>query len=167
MEWRIPTAVRPVTRGGGWSLALAALLFVAPVATDARAMGDEEAIRQRLVRWTEDFNAGRWGALCDLFAPDLVADYQGQPQKSYDSVCSALLALEQAPRKYRYDLAIHEIMVSGDLATVRLTWTLTVTGYGIAGEERVVDIGLDVFRKEPDGIWRIARYVAFPTTGGE
>ena len=165
MRWSIPAA-GPLVKLGGWGLALAALLLVAPISSSGRAAGDEEAIRQRLVRWTEAFNDGRWDELCDLFAPDLIADYQGQPQKSYDSVCSGLLALEAAPRRYHYDLDIHEITVSGDLATVRLTWTLTVTGYGIAGEERVVDIGLDVFRKEPDGIWRISRYVAFPTNGG-
>lgn len=162
MAWKLP-GMGPVLRTGGWGLAIAALLLLSPGSSNARSGGDEAEIRERLQRWTADFNAGRWAALCDLFAADLIADYQGQPQKSYDSVCAALLALEAAPRRYHYDLDIHEVMVSGELATVRLTWTLTVTGYGIAGEERVVDIGLDVFRKDPDGVWRIARYVAFPT----
>ncbi len=145
-----------------WGIAL----LLALVAATAVRADDQAEIRARLERWTADFNAKRWSALCDIFSKDLVADYQGQPPKSYDSVCTGLVALEHAPRTYRYDLDIHEIMVSGDLATVRLTWTLTVTGYGIAGEERVVDIGLDVFRKEADGVWRIARYVAYPQTGG-
>jgi steroid delta-isomerase len=53
---------------------------------------------------------------------------------------------------------IHEVMVDGDLAVVRLTWTLTVET--LAGRETSVEDGLDVFRRQPDGHWSIARFVA-------
>ena len=47
-----------------------------------------------------------------------------------------------------------------DVAVVRLTWTLTITpkdGTTITS----IEPGLDVFRKEADGRWRIVRYMAY------
>jgi steroid delta-isomerase len=56
---------------------------------------------------------------------------------------------------------IHEIVVSGDLAVVRLTWTLTTE---LAGkQDTTTEEGMDVFRRQPDGRWSIARFVAFTT----
>ena len=40
---------------------------------------------------------------------------------------------------------------------VRLQWTLTIS----PGGETSTESGLDVFRKEPDGVWRIIRFMAF------
>ena len=49
--------------------------------------------------------------------------------------------------------------MSGDLAAVSLVWTLTVRR---GGEERVSrEPGLDLFRRQPDGAWRIARFLAY------
>ena len=48
----------------------------------------------------------------------------------------------------------------GDIAVVRLTWTSTIQpkdGRAITA----VEPGLDVFRKESDGRWRIVRYMAY------
>ena len=54
---------------------------------------------------------------------------------------------------------IHEIVVDGDLAVVRLGWTLTTQT--AAGTEVTEEQGLDVFRRQPDGRWSIARFMAF------
>lgn len=40
---------------------------------------------------------------------------------------------------------------------MRLAWTLTVT----PGDIKAVDTGVDIFRKEGDGRWRIIRYIAY------
>jgi steroid delta-isomerase len=58
-------------------------------------------------------------------------------------------------------LAIKEIIVSGDLAVVRLVWTLKVTGIDLPGEVVSEEPGMDVFRKQPDGSWKIIRYIAY------
>jgi ketosteroid isomerase-like protein len=52
-------------------------------------------------------------------------------------------------------------MVSGDLAVVRLTWTLKVRNEGASGDVTSEEVGLDVFRRQPDGRWKIIRYTAF------
>ena len=60
-----------------------------------------------------------------------------------------------------YSLAINEILVSGDLAVVRLTWTLRITRNDTPGEAVSREQGMDVFRRQPDGSWKIIRYLAY------
>ena len=69
-------------------------------------------------------------------------------------------SLGDASKTYSYDLNVREIIVSGDIAVVRLVWKLTVT---LPNGQQVVSIepGMDVFRKEPDGAWKIIRYIAY------
>jgi ketosteroid isomerase-like protein len=56
---------------------------------------------------------------------------------------------------------IHEITVSGDVAIVRLTWTLTTEANGT--QDTTKEEGMDIFRRQPDGRWSIAWFVAFTT----
>ncbi len=44
---------------------------------------------------------------------------------------------------------------------VRLVWTLTVATPGVAGTVKAEEPGMDVFRKQPDGSWKIVRYIAY------
>jgi hypothetical protein len=48
-------------------------------------------------------------------------------------------------------------IAENDIAIVRLTWTLFVAPLNVTS----VEPGMDVFRKEADGKWRIVRYVAY------
>jgi len=43
----------------------------------------------------------------------------------------------------------------GDVAVVRLTWTLTTEVNGV--KNRTTEEGMDIFRRQPDGRWSIAR----------
>ena len=112
--------------------------MVAAIASPAAAQGDtadQAAIRRALTQWMEDFNAGRADKVCALFAPDLIAQYRGQPERGYEQLCDLLKrSLADRGKSYRYALAIKEIVVEGDLAAVRLTWTLTVRGKGTPSE---------------------------------
>lgn len=123
------------------------------------ALADPSAeIRARLLRWADDFNSGRKSAVCDLFSKDLISDYRGQGEAGYATRCRLLgRAIDDPARSFRYVPRIKEIIVEGDLAVVRLEWTLTVT----PGEIKVVEPGMDIFRKEADGIWRIIRFTAY------
>jgi steroid delta-isomerase len=77
----------------------------------------EVAIRSALSEWTLAFNAGDTGAVCNLFAPDLRYDYRGFPERGFVELCGQLQAsLTDPARKLSYDLAIKEIMVTGDMA---------------------------------------------------
>jgi hypothetical protein len=46
----------------------------------------QQEIDAALDKWTMAFNDRDAHVVCDLFAPDLIADYQGQPQRSYASL---------------------------------------------------------------------------------
>ena len=139
-----------------------AIAFSILLPLSSRAADPAQAIEQRLRQWTEDFNAGRVDRLCDLFAPDLIANYRGQPEKSFDSLCTALREdITSGPRSFHYALELNEIMVSGDMAMVRLIWHLTVTDRETGRTFETADRGIDIFRLQPDGEWRIARYIAY------
>ncbi|MFG1298520.1 nuclear transport factor 2 family protein [Xanthobacter sp. V3C-3] len=144
--------------------ALAAFAATGGAAADTAAERDAAAIRARLAAWTDAFNRGDAATTCELFADDLQSDMQGAPAGHKAAVCARIARALAAPdRRLTYAFEIHDILVSGDLASVRLIWTLTEQHAGTA--TRTQDIGLDVFRRDPDGAWRIARYVAFPVEG--
>jgi steroid delta-isomerase len=127
----------------------------------ASSDGAENAIRDALNTWTRDFNAGNADGACALFAPDLRFDYRGQPERGYDAMCAQLKrSVADSTKRYSYaPPAIKEIIVSGDLATVWLVWTLTVTR---GGQEIVTkESSMDVFRRQPDGQWKIVRFLAY------
>jgi uncharacterized protein (TIGR02246 family) len=145
---------------------LAALLacgaFFLGAAAQTPAGEAETAIRGALAQWTADFNARDAARLCDLFAPDLVYDYRGFPERTHADLCALLRrSLADRTKKFTYALDIREIIVSGDLAIVRLVWTLTTTRPGTATPVVSQEPGLDVFRRQPDGSWKIARYIAY------
>ncbi len=147
---------------------VAVLIAALLVSTPARAedMSRQENVSRKeiidaLTQWTADFNAGDAEKTCALFSRELRADYRGVPERGYDGQCDVLKrSLSDKSRRYSYALAIKEILVWSDVAVVRLTWTLTLTpkdGKTITS----IEPGLDVFRKEADGRWRIVRYMAY------
>lgn len=133
-----------------------------PVAARDAATAERQ-IREALESWRRAFNTGDAVHVCDLFAPDLISNYQGQPERNYDSVCALLRgSLQEKERAFDYGLDIKEILVSGDLAIVRLVWTLRIAQKGGGATRVSEEPGLDVFRRERDGRWRIIRYLAYP-----
>jgi uncharacterized protein (TIGR02246 family) len=143
---------------------LRASLVSLVLASAAAAQSDtpaQAAIRAALTQWMADFNAGRAEKVCDLFARDLVAQYRGQPERGWDALCDLLKrSLADRDKSYSYALAIREILVEGDLAVVRLTWTLKVRGKD-AAETTSVEPGIDIFRRQADGSWKISRYIGY------
>lgn len=140
------------------------LALAAPAAADPVA--DEAAIRQRFADWTAAFNARDAAGACDLFAPDLRYTLPEQIDGAQATMCGNLArVLARDDLGLRYDPpAIHEIILSGDLAVVRLTWTLTATTKGES--DVTTEEGVDVFRRQPDGRWSIARFIAFSSVPG-
>ncbi len=52
------------------------------------------------------------------------------------------------------------MLVFGDVAVVRLVWTLTIEPKDGASIESI-EPGMDIFRKQADGSWQIIRYMAY------
>ena len=120
------------------------------------------AIRSALDEWQSAFNNRDERHVCDLFARDLTANYQGQPERDYASLCQLLQNSVQDPEKtYRYSFDIDEIMVFGATAIVRLVWTLEIENPG-AASQILGEPAIDIFRRQDDGAWKISRYLAYP-----
>ncbi|WP_191059607.1 YybH family protein [Geminicoccus harenae] len=141
----------------------ACLLLLGCTARTPDPQASAQAVRAALEQWRADFNAGRAGAVCDLFAPDLRYVYGGEPERGHAELCAGLQrALRDPERRLAYDLAIQEIIVAGDLAVVRLEWTLSTTSAATGALIATsTERGMDLFRRQDDGRWRIVRFLAF------
>jgi len=142
-------------------VAVAAALVTTSAHADSAA--DEVAINQRLQGWTAAFNAKDSAGVCDLFAPDLVYSIAEVNQGSREALCANLDKLfARSDLQFHYaNPDVHEIIVEGNLAVVRLTWTLTTQAGGV--KDTMTEEGIDIFRRQPDGRWSIARFIAFTT----
>jgi ketosteroid isomerase-like protein len=123
---------------------------------------DPSEIISRLEQWPKDFNDKKVQAVCDLFAPNLVASYPGTTDKNYEEMCLQLKkAMTDVTKQFRYAAPhIEEILIGDNMAAVRLIWTLTISNKD--GVETVKEKGLDVFQRQPDGKWKIAISFAYP-----
>jgi ketosteroid isomerase-like protein len=130
-----------------------------PVAAHATP---KDEIRAALTRWTEDFNAGRADAVCDLFAPALIADVPGAPERDFDAQCKLLRsAISDPERSYVDAFDLKDVLVVGDMAAVRIVWTTTTREKASGQVTTNVYQGLDVFGRAGDGSWRIVRYMSY------
>jgi steroid delta-isomerase len=120
--------------------------------------GDAADIRARLQQWTSNFNRQDKAGACDLFSKTLISDVRGQGVADYKTRCATIRkALDDKQRRFHYDLDIKEIMVDKTIAVVRLDWTLKIS----PGDASSTESGLDIFKKEGDGRWRIIRFMAY------
>ncbi|MFC9834560.1 YybH family protein [Rhodococcus sp. NPDC127530] len=128
---------------------------------------DEASIVDALNQWPRDFANKDVAAVCSLFAPDVVVIYPGAEDRDYDATCAQFQRVLTAPdRTFTYAAPeIADVLVDGDLAAVRLVWPLTVTDASGTVLESVRESGVDVFRRQPGGSWKIHVSHAFPLTG--
>jgi steroid delta-isomerase len=146
---------------------IAAAALIATLDQSSWAESTESAaaeIRLALEKWQSAFNEQNESQVCEIFAPDLVANYQGAPERDYASLCQLLQTAVQDPEKtYHYSLNINEILVYGDAAVVRIEWTLDIEQDG-APKQTVEETAVDIFRHQSDGSWKISRYLAYPVS---
>jgi uncharacterized protein (TIGR02246 family) len=127
-----------------------------------RAQDDAaDQIAAVLVQGATTSMPARSSACATSFAPDLVVTYRGTPDRGYAAFCRQLeTAVADPALELRYDLEIEEIIPVGDLAVARVIWTLASRAAG-ADPETQVERGIDILRRQPDGAWRIARFIAY------
>ena len=136
-----------------------AVATATPAFADSAA--DKVAIMQRLETWRAAFNGRDAAGACSVFAADLLYSVPEVARGTRKSMCANLSKMLTRPElQLSYGTPdIHEIMVVGDVAVVRLTWTLTAKAKGVA--DTAAEEGMDLFRRQPDGGWSISRFVAF------
>ena len=90
------------------------------------------------------------------------ADVDGFPERTFEAQCKVLKEVLADPdHTLSYALDIKEILADGDMAAVRLSWTLTAKTKS-SGETKVTEEqGLDIFGRSSDGRWQIIRFMSF------
>lgn len=123
------------------------------------------AIRERLRQWVEQTNRGDRAGAREIWAPGIVGWFPGAP------VFADSAAYAAANLPYRagagngvvsYELTVEEVAASGPIAAVHDVWTETRRLPGAAAPVRRVIRGSELWRCQPDGKWRIARFVSAP-----
>jgi uncharacterized protein (TIGR02246 family) len=146
---------------------IAVAAVTAPLDPSGGAQSTEAAeteIRTAIEDWRSAFNARDEDRVCALFAPDLIANYQGESERDYSSLCEMLRAALRDPDiTYRYSVEIKEIVVYGETAVARLVWALEIQKAGTP-KQTIEEPAVDMFHRQPDGSWKISRYLAYPTS---
>ena len=141
-------------------------LFAALAASPAAAArtGDEAALRAAIEAGARACEAGRPEAVMAAYAPDILLSYPGVPDQDHAALSAAYRELcpgsGGGPGTVETTrAAFDEILVSGDLAVVRLTWSTHLRGMADGAVRRLQD--MQVWRRTRDG-WRFSRGVHFP-----
>jgi uncharacterized protein (TIGR02246 family) len=138
----------------------------ADAAAGDRAPSDRATIVATLDAWPDAWARRDAGAICGLFARDVVFSFQGGKDRRYGQACAQFRTIvADRTRTFRYrPPKIESVDVDGDLAAVRLIWTVTVRKADGTLLERAREKGLDVLRRGADGTWRIIVSYAYPLT---
>jgi uncharacterized protein (TIGR02246 family) len=120
------------------------------------------AIRAELVDWTQAYNARQADKVCGIFSEDLRYKFGQVQDRGYSDVCTALRRLlGDKTHRSHYTLDLREVLVYGDIAVVRLIWTLDSSQPGSSATVRTLEPGMDIFQRQSDGRWKIIRYLAY------
>jgi ketosteroid isomerase-like protein len=111
---------------------------------------------------TQAFNAREPDKICGIFSKDLRYKFGEVQDRGYSDVCTALRRLlGDAMHRSHYTLDLREILLYGDIAIVRLIWTLDESKAGSSATLRSLEPGMDIFQHQKDGSWKIIRYLAY------
>jgi steroid delta-isomerase len=145
-------------------LAASAIVLLAWSIPALAVGGDHGAavIRAELEAWTQAFNARQADKTCGIFSEDLRYKFAEIPDRGYNDICTALhRSLGDETHHSHYTLDLREILVYGDIAVVRLIWTLDESKQGSSVTVRSLEPGMDIFQRQKDGRWKIIRYLAY------
>lgn len=147
-------------------LALAIVLLTCAVTLPAAPLDNPSYLQfEKLFNsWAAAFNNKDLTKSCSLFSKNVIADYQGAPQKDYQEVCDGFAnVFKKQDQTYTYQFTLHNVFRSDDLAVVRITWYLKITDKDKL-LSTVQDEAIDILREEKPGDWKIINFVGYPTT---
>jgi steroid delta-isomerase len=132
----------------------------APLRAGSAEAAAESTIRAKLAAWETAYNSGDRKTAFAIWAPDLVGWYPGIPDVTWQQEKDALDRPAPAAPQSRLHVQIVEVIVSGGLAVVRDIWTETPPAGSAAPATRIASF--EVWRRQPDGDWKIARWISAP-----
>ena len=120
---------------------------------------DVAEIREAIVRGARAFEEGDPETILSRYARDIILSYPGIPDSDYETLAKGYAELRKRPATVKATTVptFDEILVSGDIAIVRVRWTTTIAdaAAGRSATRRLKD--LQVWRREPDGRWMFIR----------
>lgn len=159
------------------ALVLAAALHVPAVAQETVVYGpaaDVEALRALVIRSGEAFNAKDPAAIIALYSREVELTYPGIPDQDYATLEAGYREMTSLHAGVTVTTAptIEEIIVSGDIGVVRVTWNTTTVQAQPAQTSTRQLRDMQVWRRAADG-WKFFRGVHFrvpppaaPPSGG-
>jgi len=134
-----------------------------PANRPASAASDSARIRTAIERGARGFERGMPDSILAHYAPDVILSYPGIPDQDYRTLAQGY---SQLPARASWLSAtttptFDEILVTRDLAVVRLRWTTTMReaahdSFAARQTTRYLR-DLQVWRREPTGEWRFVR----------
>jgi ketosteroid isomerase-like protein len=131
------------------------------IAERGSAANDQQAIRDRLRDWVIATNAGDHARANDIWEADVQGWFPQDAAYTPAAAAAAAGADASITGRSTYEVTIDEVLVSGDLAVVRDTWRETRRFNGGSSATRTIR-SFEVWRRQPDGAWRIARWISAP-----
>lgn len=124
---------------------------------------DVEVLRSAILKSAESFNKGDADAIMSPYAKDIVLSYPGLPDLGYDELVQSYREMVKRPPGVTVQTSptIEEILVSGDLALIRVMWTTTTTEANPPRQATRRMKDFQVWRRESDGTWKFARGMHF------
>ena len=158
------------TNSAGLLVAVASLIVATSCvrpSTRASASRDDAAvatIRATIERGARGFMSGQPDTILSHYARDIVLSYPGIPDQDYATLEKVYGELRSRPADVRVTTAptFDEVLVSGDLAVVRVRWTTTITRGDQTTTRRLKD--MQIWRRESDGRWMFIRGMHYPDT---
>ena len=117
---------------------------------------DEQAIRALHSTWIDAVNAGDLVRLLTLMADDVVFLNPGRAPLGRDGFSPGFSAAHQQSRIHCVS-ELEEVVVVGEVAYTRSRDSLSVTPIAGAEASQLAGHRMTVWRKQPDGRWRLAR----------
>ncbi|MCA1817154.1 MAG: DUF4440 domain-containing protein [Acidobacteria bacterium] len=123
----------------------------------------EAQIRKALADWVEATNRGDDAAANSIWADKMIGWFPRAPEFGLSGAFAAAgLPEKKEGMRSTYELKIDEVVVSGSVASVYDIWTETAHFDGSPVTVGRVIRGNELWRRQPDGKWKIARFVSAP-----
>lgn len=141
---------------------LAAAFCLTPTVAAGQPNADQDAIRAAMEAGARACESGRPEEIMRSYARDISLSYPGIADQDYDTILEGYRRLCRGSGEGTVETTrgtFQEILVSGDLAVVRVIWNTRLRGMSPGTIRRLQD--MQVWRRTPEG-WRFFRGVHFP-----
>lgn len=136
-----------------------------PTAVLADAAADAAAIRAKIVKGAEAAMRGDAAGIMAHYAKDILLSYPGIPDQDYATLWKGYAEPRPPGTTMRTEPEFDEILLSGDLAVVRVNWTTTLTFTDPPRQTTRQARDIQVWRKR-DGEWLFVRGMHFRNATG-